>query len=582
MAYQPYNDGQPPPYHANPYGQPEYGGGAAQYGQAVYGQQQPSYASPPPEGMQRQPQQQYYDQPTTVMLHGSADAEFAAPVQGSYAPQANYAPKYEADGTGESFVGAVPGDGSGGPHKRMEFEQVQAAANNGGYRDIGFLVAFVLHLVVMIILAGVHGPKLVRDMHDDPPAPTTGDEPRETSDGTMIGLLVVSAVIGVVFSIGWLSVMQRFADRIIHLCLLANVGLAVLGGILALAYGQILMGVVYLLMAGLMGLYYYFVRARIPFATAILHSSVQAIKENSGPVWVIYGLALVQIAWLALWAFIFTAVYHAAQRVVTEVDPVTGNVYQYRVNNSSGLQFLQAYCVLSLYWTCETLRGIGHVTTAGVVASWWFTPGSPAPTKSSLKRASTTSLGTICFAGLLVALVQTTRWVLQQARRDALREIVDCLLSWIERALKFFNFFALATCAIYGDDFMAGARRTGELFKAQLFTALINDDLSETVLLAGAFLSGICAGIVGAIWASVASIEGWVVCAVLSFIVGFLVALLSMGVIRSAVTTTFVAWAADPAVLAQNRPVEFQRIVDAAQPKYAGQGLAAYSGGQRV
>jgi hypothetical protein len=461
------------------------------------------------------------------------------------------------------------------------------------------------------LFAGVHGPGLVRDLHNTEPKPTVGEEPRQTSDSLMISLLIVSAVIGqslcsrtvtmcgfsclrslmfasvyvssagVAFSIFWLGVLQRFAAKIIHVCLVANIVVAAVGAIAAFAAGQILMGVVYVIIAALMGVYYYYVRARIPFATAVLHSSIQSIKENGGPIWVVYGLALFQIGWLALWAFIFTAVYHAANRVVTETDPATGAVYQYRVSNGSGLQFLQFFCVLSLFWTCQVLRGIGHVTAGGVVASWWFTPGSPAPTMSSFKRAVTTSLGSICFAALLVALVETTRFLLRSARRDAFREIVDCLLGILERALKWFNMYALATVAIFGDDFLTSAKRTGQLFRAELFTAVINDDLSSTVLVAGSILAGVVAGIVGAVWASAKSVEGWVVCAILSFIVGALVASLAMGVIRSAVTTTFVAWASDPATLSQNRPVEFNRIIEAGQHKYANQGIGAYSG-QRV
>jgi hypothetical protein len=193
----------------------------------------------------------------------------------------------------------------------------------------------------------------------------------------------------------------------------------------------------------------------------------------------------------------------------------------------------------------------------------------------------TTSLGSICFAALLVALVETTRFLLRSARRDAFREIVDCLLGILERALRWFNMYALATVAIFGDDFLTSAKRTGQLFRAELFTAVINDDLSSTVLVAGSILAGVVAGIVGAVWASAKSVEGWVVCAILSFIVGALVASLAMGVIRSAVTTTFVAWASDPATLSQNRPVEFNRIIEAGQHKYANQGIGAYSG-QRV
>ena len=331
-------------------------------------------------------------------------------------------------------------------------------------------------------------------------------------------------------------------------------------------------------MAGLSLLYAYMVRHRIPFATAILQSAVQAIQDHGGPVWVVFSLSLLQIGWVALWAFIFVAVWHSGNRVETETLP-DGSVVQTRADNSSGLQLLQTFCVFSLYWTAQVLKNIGHVTTAGVVASWWFQPSVTSPTRPAFVRACTTSLGSICFASLLVALVETTRALLAQARRDACRDIADCLLQMLERALKWFNSYALCTTAIYGDSFLESAKKTGQLFRAHLFTALINDDLSGAVLFCGAFLSGSVAGIVGLIWGAAKDAEGYIVMGILAFIVGFLVATLAMSVIRSAVTTTFVCWASDPATLNHNRPVEFGRIIEAGQSKYGGEGIQEYSGG---
>jgi hypothetical protein len=136
----------------------------------------------------------------------------------------------------------------------------------------------------------------------------------------------------------------------------------------------------------------------------------------------------------------------------------------------------------------------------------------------------------------------------------------------------------VCVAAIYGSPFLDAARSTGQLFQASLFEAVINDDLSGMVLFAGSFLAGVAAGLVGAAWAAAADAEGYVLLGVLSFLVGFAVALLAMGVIRSAVTTTFVAWASDPQALARNRPVEFQAIIDAASGKYQPQDVAQYNG----
>lgn len=327
------------------------------------------------------------------------------------------------------------------------------------------------------------------------------------------------------------------------------------------------MAVWYLILALIACVYFYFVRRFIPFATAVLQASVAAIREHHGPIVVVYLLSLVQIGWLALWAFIVASLFHAGSKVNTVTNP-DGTIYQTRASASAGLQFAQFFSVFSLYWTAQVIKNIGHVTTSGVVASWWFTPSNPAPTRPAFLRAITTSIGSICFGSLLVALVSTLRALLRSARRDACRDIADCLLGMVDRFLKFFNKYAFSTIAIYGYDFLTGAKRTGELLQSELFTAVINDDLSGGVLFLGAALGGVCSGVIGLIWAAGSGMDSYLVVGLLAFLVGVLVSTLAMGVIGSAVATTFVCWASDPAALQANRNEEFGRILEAAQPIY--------------
>jgi hypothetical protein len=165
--------------------------------------------------------------------------------------------------------------------------------------------------------------------------------------------------------------------------------------------------------------------------------------------------------------------------------------------------------------------------------------------------------------------------------------------------------FALSVVAIFGESFIDSASRTGSLLQSHLFTAVINDDLSGMVLFAGSFVSGVIAGIISLLWAYAKEAPGYVVmgllgewrgqwstiCRCLScspprsslvgspgFIVGFLVAMLAMSVIESAVTATFVSWACDPAALQTNRPQEFGKIIDAGRGKYSNEGIEQYSG----
>lgn len=63
--------------------------------------------------------------------------------------------------------------------------------------------------------------------------------------------------------------------------------------------------------------------------------------------------------------------------------------------------------LLSLFWGCGVIVNIVHTTIAGTVAAWWFNANSKGATGAALKRSCTTSLGSICFGTLLVAILET-------------------------------------------------------------------------------------------------------------------------------------------------------------------------------
>jgi len=225
-------------------------------------------------------------------------------------------------------------------------------------------------------------------------------------------------------------------------------------------------------------------------------------------------------------------------------------------------------------------HNVGHVTAAGTVATWWLVPQAPNPTLGALKRACTTSFGSICFGSLIVAILQAMRAMLRQARRQAHGSanlaaqcclcFAECFLSAIERAIAFMNKYAYTQIAIYGKDFISASRDTWKLFVERNFDLLINDDLSGMVLGLGSFLGGLAACAVGTLvaWAISSSDGSYMVLGVISFLMGMLMTSLVMSVISSAVATTYVLWAQCPGELSQTRPQEFQAIREAAKMRF--------------
>ena len=101
----------------------------------------------------------------------------------------------------------------------------------------------------------------------------------------------------------------------------------------------------------------------------------------------------------------------------------------------------------------EVVKYVVHCTTSGVTAAWYYTPDSHNPTLGSLKRALTTSFGSICFGALLISVIKTLRAILRNAARENRRGNVGvailicmarCMLSCIDRLAELFNEFGFA------------------------------------------------------------------------------------------------------------------------------------------
>ena len=97
---------------------------------------------------------------------------------------------------------------------------------------------------------------------------------------------------------------------------------------------------------------------------------------------------------------------------------------------------------------------------------------------------------------------------------------------------------------------------------------LINDSLIQMVFMMGNMLAGVMAGLVGGLWAHSIGIQAAPAIGVLALFIGLALATLVMIVADSAVATSYVVWAEDPAAMLRNRPEHYNRIADAAKLMY--------------
>ena len=224
-----------------------------------------------------------------------------------------------------------------------------------------------------------------------------------------------------------------------------------------------------------------------------------------------------------------------------------------------------------------------HVTISGVFGVYYFFEGSAAgapssPTLSSAKRALTTSFGSICFGSLLIALLQTLRYILNSLRSDQddglmafIAMCASCILSCLEGLFEIFNKFAFTQVAIYGKPFVQAASDTWALIKDRGIDAVVNDSLVGNVLGMGSFAVAILSGLYGYLFIKVVQpsfyepqdevlVLGAVV--LVEMILGAVMMSVPNNVLDSGVTTTFVALAEDPQALLDTKPELFDAIME--------------------
>ena len=179
---------------------------------------------------------------------------------------------------------------------------------------------------------------------------------------------------------------------------------------------------------------WFFYKKHIPFAAANLRSALTALRMNSATFGLAFLFSTVSFAAMIVWAIALLGVQSKSDsqgQVECSVLHTDDDTVVYQPNQMCDTHppnpVLMAALLLGFYWTQQVVQNVVHVTTAGVVGSWWFAPmGDPSccsPTvTSSLSRAVTYSFGSICFGSLLVSIMK----VLEYFVRDSNRNGRDC------------------------------------------------------------------------------------------------------------------------------------------------------------
>ncbi|KAF9170040.1 putative choline transporter, neither null mutation nor overexpression affects choline transport [Mortierella sp. AD010] len=261
---------------------------------------------------------------------------------------------------------------------------------------------------------------------------------------------------------------------------------------------------------------------------------------------------------------------------------VIAGTYDRFYNTATGsapatLYVLLIFSLFSFYWTSQVLANIAHTTICGVYATYYFMKGSPqgvtkSPTVESMKRACTTSIGSICFGSLIIAIIQTLRAIANIARHDGdgivafIGCLIDCLLACIQGIAEYVNKYAFAQVAIYGKPYIEAAKDTWTIIQDRGIEQIINDNLIGNVWGMAGLLGGILSAVGSYVYLRFASpafnSNGQFTYAIIivGFVMGLQIVFTVGTVIDSGVITTFVCLAEDPAALARTKPELFEKI----------------------
>eukprot|EP01102_Stenamoeba_stenopodia_P020835 TRINITY_DN8261_c0_g1_i1.p1 TRINITY_DN8261_c0_g1~~TRINITY_DN8261_c0_g1_i1.p1 ORF type:complete len:497 (-),score=103.56 TRINITY_DN8261_c0_g1_i1:91-1581(-) len=415
------------------------------------------------------------------------------------------------------------------------------------YRDLPFLLLFFAHLVITILIFGIGYGKyknLTNGINDVVTASnSTTSNSGSGDDANFTTPVIICAIVGGLFSAIWIMLIRKFSGFIVQFSIGCALALYLVAALVYFILGLTGVAVVFLVV-GLINILIVFIwRNRIAFAKEVLKCVAEIVDLYPAPIWV----SIVSIVPMWLYCFFWIYAFSYSQYFGSGGDTINYVLY--------------TYLVFSYFWTTQVIKNVVHVTASGVFASWYFLANNMPhnPTLASLKRAVTTSFGSVCLGSLLVALIKTAKALLSR-RGGLLGAILSCLLSIIDQLLQYFNRYAFAQVAIYGKTFCQSAKSTWNMFMEHGFEAIINDDITGMVLTTGCVVCGLFTALVGGLIGDAMYGSSGTLVAVVGFFIGFSIALLVMEVIDAGVATIFVCFVEEPERLRESNPHFYQKF----------------------
>ncbi|KAG0232441.1 putative choline transporter, neither null mutation nor overexpression affects choline transport [Actinomortierella wolfii] len=396
-------------------------------------------------------------------------------------------------------------------------------------------------------------------------------------DHSLSFLILSSIFVSFGLAFGYFVLIQRQTSLLVKASFILSIAFVFFIGVMQLLGGSLFWGGLHLLAGVVILIFYKLWAARMQMAVLLLQTVSSVTRRYPGTLAVAISGLFMQIIWSSLWIFSLTINFSVFQKISNCHADEDGKA----VCESYELPIVMTYLAFVMFWNSEVIKNVVHTTICGVFGAFYFLEGSAqgmpsSPTLASGKRALTTSFGSVCFGSLLIALLQTLRYILNSARNDSddgfaafIAMCADCILSCLEGLFEIFNKFAFTQVAMYGKPFIVAARDTWEMIKDRGVEAIVNDSLVGNVLGMGTLFVAILSGLYGYLFLKIvrpsfADDDVAVTIAVVTIeaVLGAVMMSIPNNVLDSGVTTTFVALAEDPEVLHRTKPELYQAFVE--------------------
>ncbi|KAI7724435.1 hypothetical protein M8C21_017278 [Ambrosia artemisiifolia] len=290
--------------------------------------------------------------------------------------------------------------------------------------------------------------------------------------------------------------------------------------------------------------------SRVELTVRIIRVSADALSNNLGLFGVLPVMSLGLVAY-----FVPIVVFLVYARLNGEIVPreKRGKVVC-EWEQDGWVPAYYALAILTMLWSAAAMVEAQVYVISGTIAQWYFSKDDSRvkrSIRSSLRNAFGPSAGTICFSGLLIAVVRIVRGAVDTAANEdasgMINLVLRCCVNALLSAFEFLNKFTINFAAITGEAYCASARLTYELLRRNLLSAVVVEIVSTRLLAAIVFvLSAIYAIVVCVILkaATDLGVDSYFVAAVafvlVLVILGFLV-----HVLDNVIDTVYICYAID-------------------------------------